>query len=99
MKPSEFYEIYWRVDYGDGKWAEPPKLSDEEKDFLDNAANGDYSRIVFTRKRRRKVEINIDVLKEQMKKLPPYFIPANQPKLDEFGNILDEPATPLRLKE
>ena len=32
MTPSEFYEKYWLVN---GK--QPPKLSDEEKEFLDNA--------------------------------------------------------------
>jgi hypothetical protein len=91
MKPSEFYEKYWKLDYGDGKLVSPPKLSDAEKEFLDSAMNVDTCQgVLFTRKRRRRVQVNVECLKKEMGKMPPYFFPANQPKLDKWGNISEE---------
>lgn len=70
MKPSEFYEKYWRIDYGDGKLVEPPKLSEAEKKFLDESAvNPNCQAALFTRKRKRNVQVNIDALKRDMNKL------------------------------
>ena len=43
---------------------------------------------MFFRKRKRPVSINIDYLKEDMRKLPQYFTPANQPKLDKYGQAM-----------
>lgn len=34
MKPSEFYEKHWKINYGKGLQS-PPKLKDIEKEFLD----------------------------------------------------------------
>ena len=91
MKPSEFYEQYWRLDYGDGKLVAPPKLSEAEKQFLDEAAtNPNCQGALFTRKRKRPVQVNVEVLKREMSKFPEYFIPANQPKLDKWGQILSD---------
>lgn len=91
MKPSEFYEQYLRLDYGDGKLVAPPKLSEAEKQFLDEAAaKPNYQVALFTRKRKRTVQVNVELLKREMNKLPEYFIPANQPKLDKWGQILSE---------
>lgn len=74
MKPSEFYEQYWRIDYGDGKLVAPPKLSDAEKEFLDNAASlPNCQGALFTRKRKRQVRVNIEALKRDMDKFPEYF--------------------------
>lgn len=93
MKPSEFYEKYWKIDFGDGKLVSPPKLTEKEKEFLDSCPNN--SNVMFYRARRRPVMVNMDLLNEEMKKLPPYFYPVNQPKLDKWGNILEEPKEPL----
>ena len=91
MKPSEFYEQHWRIDYGDGKLVPPPKLSEAEKEFLDNAAsNPNCQGALFTRKRKRPVSVNIEALKRDMDKFPEYVIPERQPKLDKWGNILSD---------
>lgn len=91
MKPSEFYENYWKIDYGNGKLVSPPKLSEKEKEFLDNnAVREGCTGILFTRRRRRNVEVNIEALKSQLSKFPEFFIPTNQPILDEFGNVIVE---------
>lgn len=83
MKPSEFYEKYWRIDYLDGKGQVPlPKLSQAEKDFLDNAVQTENTQgVLFFRKRRRKVQVNIEALKEQMKNFPEYFNDPSNPPL------------------
>lgn len=96
IKPSEFYEKYWRIDYLDGKGQVPlPKLSQAEKDFLDNAVQTENTQgVLFFRKRRRQVQVNIEILKEEMKKFSQYFIPANQPTLDKYGQNLEEPTPP-----
>lgn len=91
MKASEFYEKYWKLSNGKGEMISPPKLNDEEKDFLDNCAEQQNCQgAIFIRKRRRTVQINIEVLKEQMKKFPPYFIPAHPPLLDKYGSPKNE---------
>lgn len=91
MKPSEFYENYWKIDYGNGKLVSPPKLSEKEEDFLDNnAVREDCAGVLFMRKRGRNVEINIEALKSQLSKLPKFFISKNQPILDKFGNVIEE---------
>lgn len=36
MKPSEFYEKYWKIQKPDGTVVSPPKLSDKEKKYIDN---------------------------------------------------------------
>lgn len=80
MKPSEFYEKYWMIDYGDGKKVHPPKLSDAEKGFLDNVSTReDVQGVYFSRKRRRAVQINIPMFIEEMNKhLPPFLIPPEE---------------------
>jgi hypothetical protein len=91
MKPSEFYEQYWKIDYGNGKLVSPPKLSQAEKDFLDNAMETpNCQAAVFTRVRKRNVQVNVEALKREMNKFPQYFIPSQQPLLDEYGGILPE---------
>ncbi len=93
MKPSEFYEKYWKIDNGKGEMVSPPKLSEAEKAFLDEAVNTrNTTMAVFMRRRRSQVHINVDILRTAIKnydKLPPYFMPVNQPKLDKWGNILE----------
>lgn len=99
MKPSEFYENYWKLDYGDGKLVPPPKLSQPEKDFLDSCVEvTDCQAALFTRRRKRKVQVNVEALKREMNKFPEYFYPANQPNLDKWGNELSPPKdqTPTR---
>lgn len=91
MKPSEFYEKYWRISDGKGGFVKPPQLSDKEKEFMDNAAHVNADFVNFYRKRRQQVQVNLNYLKEDMQKHPPYFMPINQPKLDKWGNILEEP--------
>lgn len=66
MKPSEFYEKYWLVN---GK--KPPPLTDKEKEWLDGVSRYDHITAMFFRKRRRPISINIDYLKEDMKKTFP----------------------------
>lgn len=91
MKPSEFYEQYWRIDYGDGKLLPPPKLSQAEREFLDTAMDTpNCESALFIRKRKRTVQVNVEALKREMNKFPEYFIPTQQPLLDKFGNIVDE---------
>ena len=69
----------------------PPKLSEAEKKFLDEVAtNPNCQGALFTRTRKRPVQVNVEVLKREMSKFPEYFIPTNQPKLDKWGNILSE---------
>lgn len=102
MKPSEFYETYWKIDYGNGKLVSPPKLSQAEKDFLDTAMETPNTEAaVFYRKRKRQVQVNVEALKRDMNKFPEYFIPTQQPKLDKYGNILSEennPSNPNQVK-
>ena len=74
MKPSEFYEQYWRIDYGDGKLVPPPLLSQSEKDFLDSSMKTkDCHSVLFERKRKRSVQVNVEDLKREMNKFPEYF--------------------------
>lgn len=68
MKPSEFYEKYWLVN---GKL--PPKLSDKEKEFLDNAAKQNMKGVQFFRKRRRSLTIDVEYLNSQIAKLPDHL--------------------------
>ena len=89
MKASEFYEVYWRISDGKGGYIKPPALSDAEKEYLDKAAETDCDHVQFFRTRRRPTQINLNYLKEDMNKLPKYFFPVNQPKLDKWGNILN----------
>lgn len=35
MKPSEFYEKYWKIKDSEGNMVSPPPLRDYEKDLLD----------------------------------------------------------------
>lgn len=79
MKPSEFYEKYWRIDYGNGKLVAPPALSQAEKDFLDSAAEIENTQgVLFTRKRKRRVQVNVEALKEQIKYFPEFLTKPNQ---------------------
>lgn len=97
MKPSEFYEQYWRIRLGNGEWVSPPKLSRAEKEYLDNAvANPNCQGALFTRKRKSPVQVNIEALKRDMNKLPEYFIPYKQPELDKYGNIISEDKPPIK---
>lgn len=97
MKPSEFYEQYWKIDYGNGKLVSPPKLSQAEKDFLDNSMESpNCEAAVFTRKRGRNVQVNVESLKRQMSKFPEYFIPTQQPNLDKYGNIVESKPEPKK---
>lgn len=70
IKPSEFYQKYWRIKTKDG-WDAPPPLSKSEIEFLDNAAksieNGSASII---QKRRRGVTIDVRLLNEQISNFP-----------------------------
>lgn len=75
MKPSEFYEKYWKIDYGNGILVSPPALSEAEKEYLDNHVNNGCSYMKFIRKRKRQVSINIDILKNEMNKLPEFIKP------------------------
>ncbi len=96
MKPSEFYETWWRIKGKDGLYVMPPKLSDAEKEYLDKAAEGKCDFVEFFRTRRPRVRINVDRLMSDMKKLPPIFIPHNQPKLDKYGQIIEDERDPLQ---
>lgn len=90
MKASEFYETWWRISDGKGGYIKPPLLSDAEKEFLDKAVERNSDHVQFFRTRRRPVQINLTYLKEDMNKLPKHFIPAYQPKLDKWGDVLPE---------
>ena len=91
MKPSEFYEKYLRISDGKGGFIQPPKLSDKEKEFMDSAVAKNADFVQFFRKRRRPLQINLGYLQEALRKLPKLFYPTNQPKLDKWGNIIEEP--------
>lgn len=96
MKPSEFYEKHWRISDGKGNYVQPPPLSAEEKDFLDKSVEGENTYVQFFRKRRRTVQINIEYLMDGYKKFPHFFIPTNQPKLDKYGQIIEDETNPLQ---
>lgn len=68
MKPSEFYEKYWKIDNGRGEMVSPPKLSEAEKAFLDESVNTKNTTMaVFMRRRRRQVHVNVDMLRTAIK--------------------------------
>lgn len=72
MKPSEFYEKYWKIKNKDGVMSNPPPLRKFEKDFLDSAI--DNSNLVyFYRKRTRSILIYTAELSKQFKQLPEFL--------------------------
>lgn len=80
MKLSEFYEKYWVVN-----GVKPPPLSKAEKDFLDEHADGPPRLTAwFNRKRKGLLTIDIDLLKEEMKKLPD-FLTGTTPSSESNG--------------
>lgn len=90
MKVSEFYEKYWKITDKKGNLVSPPKLTGTQKDFLDKAADGNSEYVMFFGRRRRPIQINIQYLIEDYKKMPKCFYPANQPNFDKYGNIKEE---------
>ncbi len=90
MKASEFYEKYWRVQNAVGEWVRPCPLTDAQKKYLDTCAEyPDCVGVMMFGKRRRPVCIDVEHLKQQMSKMPTYFIPDNQPLLDKFGSSIE----------
>ena len=74
MKPSEFYEKYWKVSDGKGGFVTLPPLTQKEKDFLDESIENGASHIQFYRKRRRPTVIDTSFLLDAYKKLPNFLL-------------------------
>jgi len=73
MKPSEFYEKYWRIKDRHGNVVQPPILTDEEKEFLDNSfSQNKNSYVMLYRTRRRPVTIDCATLRLEMDKYLPF---------------------------
>ena len=77
MKPSEYYEKYWKINNSDGILVSPPPLSEAEKNFMDNAHKYDFTSIKLMRGRKRNIEINFDDLNSKMKMLPQFLKNVN----------------------
>ena len=74
MKASEFYEKYWKIRNRAGAIVSPPKLTDVEKEFLDSTINDSTcGGIYFGRRRRNNIQIDLNILREQMNKLPQFL--------------------------
>ena len=74
MKPSEFYEKYWKIVDRNGNLVSPPALTNEEKEFLDKCVSEGASFVYISRKRRRSTVINIDFLLKEYKNSPNVLI-------------------------
>lgn len=76
IKPSEFYEKYWKIDSGNGVMVSPKPLTDSEKDFLDGWM-GSCVNICKMQLRRKStnevIEIDVEELEKQMKQLPDFL--------------------------
>ena len=85
ITPSEFYEKYWVIKDSNGFPHHPPKLSDAEKKFLDNEISIENStRIMFIRKRRPCIQVDLNILRDEMRFLPDNLTVKKQ---DEFAPI------------
>jgi len=96
MSPSKFYETWWRIKDKNGNYVKPPELSDAEKEYLDKAVEGSCDYVEFFRTRRRRLQINIQNLMLDLRKLPKMFMPVNQPKLDKYGQPIENETNPLQ---
>lgn len=96
ITPSEFYVNYWLIDNGHGEMVHPPKLTQAEKDFLDQICENENCKgVYFQRKRRRSIQLDVEVFKEEMNKYhTKYFTPVNQPTIDKYGQIISSPTPP-----
>lgn len=90
MKPSEFYEKYWKIKKPDGSIVSPRKLSDKEKEYMDEVIsdiNPDIKGIWFSRKRGAPVQIDAELLKQEMDKLPAFLKMTESERLKEQRRI------------
>lgn len=90
MKASEFYEKYIKIQTKNGL-VSPRPLRQDEKDFLDNAAiNQNCQQVILMSGRKRTRYIDVGYINKELDKLPKFFTPHIQPKLDKYGNIENE---------
>jgi len=79
MKPSEFYEKYWRCKLPDGRIVQPKKLSEKELFYMDEVFNNPKLQgIYFGRRRNPNVTVDIDRMKKDMENLPDFLKSNNQ---------------------
>lgn len=67
ITPAEFYEKYWVIKTKNGT-VYPPKLSEKEAEFLNKAFEQNAAGVLYSRRRRRPVSINLEYLKEAIEK-------------------------------
>lgn len=68
MTPSEFYMNHWMIQTKDGA-VHPPQLSEAELKFLDDAIESGNNTILYFRKRRRSIQIDVDFFMKEFEKL------------------------------
>lgn len=74
MKPSEFYQKWWKCKLPDGTIVEPKKLSEKELFYMDEVFNNkNLQGIYFGRRRRPSVTVNIEQMKKDIERLPDFL--------------------------
>lgn len=67
MTPSEFYMNHWMIQTKDGA-VHPPQLSEAERKFMDEAIEAGSNTIMYFRKRRRSLNVDVSFLMDEFKK-------------------------------
>ena len=73
MKPSEFYEKYWKIKNADGTLSDSKPLTQTEKDSLDEVLHSSLNVFYMTIERKstkERIDIDVEDMYNQMKNLP-----------------------------
>lgn len=70
MKPSEFYEKYWKIVNADGSLSNPKPPTSQEREFMDNPDNA-YLEYFKTRSGQRKV--GLKTVEKMYNQLPEFI--------------------------
>lgn len=73
MKPSEYYEKFYKLRMPDGSMVSPKPLTDVQRDFLDNACLQNMRNVIFSYNRKRTRYINIEMMMAEIEKLPDFL--------------------------
>lgn len=74
MKPSEFYQKYWKIEIPDGTIVSPPPLSEGQCFFMDEVCNNpNLAGMYYRRTRSRNGQVYIEQMKEDLQKLPDFL--------------------------
>lgn len=74
MKPSEFYEKYFKIIDHNGNAVSPRQLTEAEAELMDNCFKDGYEGLMIISKRRRTFQVNFDALERKMEQHLPEFL-------------------------